>query len=78
MAYPDRRTVWYVRRTNAVCPQYGKRYGKELIIVGPPTFSQFWDLWEIVRDEKAGYGGLCWRCALEWHENYQRELKKLR
>jgi hypothetical protein len=62
MPRPVVRTVWLIKRTNAICASCGKRYGKRLIIADPATFRQFWSVDEIVREEKAGYGGLCWLC----------------
>jgi hypothetical protein len=64
--YPEGRTVWYVRKTEEKCAWCGRPIERELRVTDPSTFQQFWSVAEVVREEKAGRYGLCWKCYLEY------------
>jgi hypothetical protein len=64
MGYPERRTVWFIKRVRETCAECGKAVRKRLVIVDPMTFRQFWSANEIIMEERVGWGGLCWKCAI--------------
>jgi hypothetical protein len=63
---PNRKTVWYVKRTNFRCFWCGKIVRKVLKIVDPTTFAQFWSVPEILKAEDVGYDSFCRDCAIEY------------
>jgi hypothetical protein len=62
MAYPRTWTVWYLKRVRKKCDECGKPIRKELVVVDPWTFRQFWSVAEILKETKAGRGDDYWRC----------------